>query len=278
MAAIGAIDMVLWDLKGKMLNKLVYELLGGPTRDRIRLYTHINGNSPAELADRARQCVEEGFTAVRLYPFSPFSGGLDQLSYSGLVRTAVQSVEAVRDAVGPDIDVMIDAINRLKPPEAIAIGRALEPYGLYFFEDPIEPENIDVMAHVAAEVPVPLAAGERLYTLHQFRDLLNRNGAAYLRLDPSLAGGITNIRKITACVHLDAALHNIALQEYPADDAQSPKCDLVRAPLRREGGFLLLPDGPGLGVELNEEAFSRYPPVAYERLPVIHPDGGLRDY
>ncbi len=300
MAAIGAIDMALWDLKGKMLDKPVYELLGGPTRDKIRLYTHINGDSPAELADRARQCVAEGFTAVRLYPFGPFSGGLDQLSYSGLIRAAVQSVEAVRDAVGPNIDVMIDVVNRLTPPEAIAIGRALEPYDLYFFEDPIEPENIDAMAHVAAEVPVPLAVGERLYTLHQFRDLLNKNGAAYLRPDPSLAGGITNIRKIAAlaeasylqlaphnplscvltaaCAHLDAALHNIAVQEYPADDAQGPKRDLVRAPLRREGGFLLLPDGPGLGIELNEEAFAHYPPVPYERPPVIHPDGGLRDY
>ena len=244
MAAIGAIDMALWDLKGKMLDKPVYELLGGPTRDKIRLYTHINGASPADLADRARQCVAEGFTAVRLYPFGPFSGGLDQLSYSGLVRAAVQSVEAVRDAVGPNISVRIDVVNRPTPPEATAFARALEPSDLYFFEDPIEPENIDAMAHVAAEVPVPLAVGERLCTLHQFRDLLNKNGAAYLRPDPSLAGGITNIRKIAAlaeasylqlaphnplscvltaaCAHLDAALHNIAVQEYPADDAQGP--------------------------------------------------------
>ncbi|MEE3260000.1 MAG: enolase C-terminal domain-like protein, partial [Candidatus Latescibacterota bacterium] len=136
--------------------------------------------------------------------------------------------------------------------------------------------------------------------LHQFRELLNKNGAAYLRPDPSLAGGITNIRKIAAlaeasylqlvphnplscvltaaCAHLDAALHNIAVQEYPADDDQGPKRDLVCAPVRRDGGYLLLPDGPGLGIELNEEAFDHYPPVPYERPPVCHRDGALRDY
>ena len=174
--------------------------------------------------------MEEGFTAVRLYPFSPFSGGLDQLSYSGRVRVTIQSVEAVRDAVGPDIDVMIDVVNRLTPPEAIAIGRALEPYDLYFFEDSIKLENIDAMAHVAAEVPIPLAVGDRLYTLHQFRDLLNKNGAAYLRPDPSLAGGITNILKITALA--EASYLQLTVQSF---ELRTHRC--LRPPRRRTAQY-----------------------------------------
>jgi galactonate dehydratase len=188
----------------------------------------------------------------------------------------------------------------LSPAEAIAVGRALEPYRLYFFEDPIEPENMDAWQQVAASVPMPVAMGERLYTLHQFHDLLAHRGAAFVRPDPSLAGGFTNLKKIAAlaeahhvsvaphnplscvltaaCAQFDAAIHNLAVQEYPRDEDRPPKRDLVRQPLRREGGYLLLPEGPGLGIELNEEAFPHYPPVPYVRPPLIGPDGGLRDY
>jgi galactonate dehydratase len=307
MAAIGALDMALWDIKGKALLKPVHELLGGPTRERVRLYTHLRGNSSEELAEEAAARVAEGFTAVRLYPFGAFGEadfeegrGLENLSYAALVRMAEARVAAVRQAVGPEVDVMIDAVNRLTPPEALAVGRALAPYNLYFFEDPIEPENMDAWEQLAASVPVPLAMGERLYTLYQFRDLLNHRGAAYLRPDPSLAGGLTNVKKIAAlaeasyvgvaphnplsgvltaaCAQLDAAVHNIAVQEYPADEWERPKRDLVKEPLCREGGYLRIPKTPGLGIELNEEAFKHYPPVPYQRPPLIAPDGSLREY
>lgn len=307
MAAIGAIDMALWDIKGQVLGKPVYELLGGPTRERVRLYTHLGGNTPRELAVQAKALVAEGFTAVRLYPFGTFGEadfeegrGLEKMSFGAMLRSAEERVAAVREAVGPEIDVMIDVVNRLTPAEAIALGRVLEPYNLFFFEDPIEPENMDAWQYVAANLPMPVAMGERLYTIHQFRDLLNHNGAAYIRPDLSLAGGITNIKKIAAlaeasyvqvvphnplscvltaaCVQLDAAVHNIALQEYPHDEDRSPKRDLVVEPLRREGGYLIVPDAPGLGIALNEEAFEHYPPLPYRRPPLIAPDGSLRDY
>jgi len=153
---------------------------------------------------------------------------------------------------------------------------------------------------VAARIPAPIAAGERLYTLYQFRDLLLHKGAAYLRPDLSLAGGLTNCKKIAAlaeanyvgvvphnplscvftaaCVHLDAAISNAPVQEYPDDESKAPKADLVKQPIRREGGYLLVPDQPGLGIELNEEAFKFYPPQPYVRPPMINPDGSLRDY
>ena len=303
MAAIGALDMALWDIKGKALGKPVYELLGGPTREKMRLYTHLRGSVPQALADHAAACVAAGFTAVRLYPFGDFSAtgrDLASLSYTAMLRNAEERVAAVRAAVGPDVDVMIDVVNRLTPAEAIAVGRVLEPYRLFFFEDPIEPENLAIWGDVAAKLPMPVAMGERLYTIYQFQELLNQKGAAFVRPDPSLAGGITNLKKIAAlaeanyvsvaphnplsgvltaaCVQVDAAIHNFAVQAYPGDEYEQPKRDLVKAPLPREGGYLLLPTTPGLGIELNEEAFKHYPPVPYERPPLIAPDGSLREY
>lgn len=307
MAAIGAIDIALWDLKGKAYGKPVHELLGGPTREKVRLYTHLGGSTPDELAEQAKARVADGFTAVRIYPFGDFGQadfeegrGLEHMSFTAMQRNAVDRVGAVRDAVGPDVDVMIDVVNRLTPAEAIAVGRSLEAFNLYFFEDPIEPENMDQWEYVASNVPMPLAAGERLYTIHQFLDLLNHRGAAFVRPDLSLAGGITNIRKIAAiaeakyvgvvphnplsavltaaCVQIDAATHNIPVQEYPWDDATGVKADLVDEPLTRDGGFLLVPDRPGIGIDLNEEAFAKYPPVPYQRPPLINPDGSLREY
>ena len=307
MAAIGAIDIALWDIKGKAYGRPVHELLGGPTRERVRLYTHLSGSTPAELAEHAKARVAEGFTAVRLYPFGDFGQfdfeegcGLENMSFTAMQHNAVERVGAVRGAVGPDVDVMIDVVNRLTPAEAIAVGRSLEEFNLYFFEDPIEPENMDQWEYVASNVPMPLAMGERLYTIYQFQDLLNHRGAAFVRPDLSLAGGITNIKKIAAiaeanyvgvvphnplsavltaaCVQLDAATHNIPVQEYPLDDATGVKADLVDEPLTRDGGYLLVPDRPGIGIDLNEEAFANYPTMPYNRPPLINPDGSLRDY
>ena len=213
---------------------------------------------------------------------------------------AVERIGALRDAVGPDIDVMIDVANRLTPAEAIGVGRALEPFNLYFYEDPIEPENMDQLEYVAENVPMPVAVGERLFTIYQFLDLLKRRGVAFVRPDLSLAGGITNVKKIAAiaeanyvgvaphnplscvqtaaCVQLDAATHNIAVQEWPRDEDSGVKADLVDEPMKREGGYLLLPDRPGIGIDLNEDAFSDYPPLPRERPALINSDGSLRDY
>jgi len=307
MSALGAIDIALWDIKGKSLNKPVYELLGGPTREKVRLYTHLGGTTPETLAEEAKMQVEQGFTALRVYPFGDFGKsdfeegtGLENMSFTGMQNNAVERIAAVREAAGPDTDIMIDVVNRLTPAEAIGLGRALEPFNLYFFEDPIEPENMDQWSWVAQQQPIPLAMGERLYTVYQFLDLLNHQGAAFVRPDLSLAGGITNVKKIAAiaeanyvgvvphnplscvltaaCVQIDAATHNIPVQEYPHDDDKGIKADLVMEPLKRVGGYLEVPTKPGIGIELNEEAFKHYPPKPYERPALINPDGSLREY
>lgn len=299
MAAIGGIDMALWDIAGKFAGLPVHKLLGGPTRDRVRVYAHLGGSSPEETAENAKALLEQGYTALRFGPLGPLQG-MEIKSYRWAVRTAVSYAEAVRDAVGPEIDLMIDIVNRLTPPEAIAIGRALEPFGLYFFEDPIEPDSIDAMAHVASEIPIPIATGERLYTIYQFRELFNKNAAAYARPDPSLAGGISNCKKIAAlgeasyvgisphnplspvltaaCVQLCAATHNIAIQEYSPHEHEAPKRDLVDEPLTLRDGHLELPERPGLGIDLNLEAFEHHPPRRWPRPTLVNSDGALRDY
>jgi galactonate dehydratase len=211
-------------------------------------------------------------------------------------------VAAVRKAVDDSADLAIDVICQLSPPEAMEVGRLIEPYGLMFFEDPIEPDNIEVMGQVASRLPMPVATGERLCVIHQFRDILNRNAAGFLRPDLALAGGISNARKIAALaeasyvdliphnplswvtaaasLHLCAATQNIALLEhhYQGNVMTSPFDDVFIGIPTRDRGYLNIPDRPGLGIELNDEALKYYPPSTGQRPPIIRPDGSLREY
>ena len=301
MAAIAAIDMALWDIAGKLVGLPTYKLLGGPTREKVRLFAALGGGpSPEALAEQAVEKVEQGFTAVRFNPFRGNPQAFADMGFNQIVRCAERFVGAARKAVGDEIDLSIDVIGVLSPAEAIAVGQALAPYGLHFFEDPIEPDNIDAMAQVAAALPMPVATGERHCTIHQFRDLLNRQAAKFLRPDPALAGGLTNCKKIAAlaeadyvqlmphnplscvltaaCVQLDASIHNFAIQEYQTHELEAPRRDLVQEPIELRDGYLIVPDKPGIGIELNEEAFKHYPPISRDRQPIIGHDGGLRDY
>ena len=299
MAAIGGLDMALWDIAGKAFSQPVYRLLGGPTREQVRVYAHIEGNTPEALAEDAMSKVNGGYTAVRFYPLASYTDGLPS-SMLVLIQQTVKRVESVREAVGPEIDLMIDVLNRLTPPEAIAVGCAVEPYGLYFFEDPIEADNIDAMAQVASSIRVPVATGERLYTIYQFRELFNKSATAYARPDLSLAGGITNCKKIAAlaeasyigvvphnplspvltagCVQLCAATHNIAMQEYSPTEHMYPKNELVDEPLSINNGHLMVPNRPGLGIDLNLDAFKHHPPTRWSRPALTTSDGALREY
>jgi galactonate dehydratase len=299
MAGLGGIDMAVWDIAGKAAGLPVHKLIGGPTRDQVRVYGHLGGDTPEEMAENAIALVEEGYTALRFYPLGSFNASV-MPGYQELVRIAVSFTKAVREAVGPDLDLMIDVVNRLSPPEAIAIGQALGPYGLYFFEDPIEPDNIDQMAHVAANVPMPVASGERLYTIYQFQELVSKNASAYARPDMSLVGGITAMRKIAAIceanyvgvaphnplspimtaanVQFDAATHNIAIQEYRPTEAIEATAELVDQPLEMKDGHLQIPDRPGLGIDLNLEAFKHHPSERRTRPVLLNSDGALREY
>jgi L-alanine-DL-glutamate epimerase-like enolase superfamily enzyme len=270
-SAIAAIDIALWDIRGKALRVPVYELLGGLVRDRVVCYPHAVGDTPEALAAHSRQLVEAGWKFIRFGV--PCEGEL--LEPSRAVRAAVRQFAAVREAVGEDVEICIDAHTRLDPPDAIALCRALEPYRPYFVEDPIRSENMHAFHQLARHVAVPLAAGEQFASKWEFRELIEEDLIHYCRVDLCICGGITESRKVAgwcethyvnlaphnplgpvstaACLHLDLACSNFGVQELPRlPGTVLPEVFPVQVPFAE--GCLLPPTAPGLGVEFNEEA------------------------
>jgi galactonate dehydratase len=275
--ALSAIDIALWDIKGKRLDVPIYDLMGGPTRERVRCYMHVKGDTLDALVADAVAKVEAGFTAVRFSPFSP-DFHLHQ-SYSEWADEAVRRVGAVREAVGKGVDVCVEIHRQMNPAESIWLGRRLEPFHPYFYEDPMLPDSPAMMGEVQAQCNIPIATGERFSTLFEYQQLLAAKGAAYVRPDVCLCGGLSGSKKVAAmaeahhvkviphnplspvstaaCVQLDAAIANFALQEYTGE-SEPPKSDLLVEPLELKDGYLTVPTGPGLGITLNGAAL-QYP-------------------
>ena len=194
---------------------------------------------------------------------------------------AIDTVRRYREAVGNEVDLCIEIHRRLTPAEAVVLGRGIEPYHPFFYEDPILPDNLDEMALVAERINVPVATGERLHSIWEFQALLQRGAVQYVRPDVCMVGGISHARKIAAlaeafhvqvvphnplspvstaaCVQLAAAIPNFALQELPVGEDVAPKRTMVDQPLAVDAGFLLLPDRPGIGIELTPDARERHP-------------------
>ncbi len=305
--AVSAIDIALWDIKGKFHNVPVYELLGGKMRDKARLYGHVKGRSIGTLVAEAKRLKADGFTALgHLNPLldeeesTPF-----YKPHSARIAEAIDNVRRLREAVGPEVDLCIEIHRRLTPPEAIALGRGIEKYLPMFFEDPLRPNSFDAMAWVADHIPIPIATGERFTSLYQFQTLLTRHAVQYLRPDVCLCGGITGAKKIAAlaeahdawvvphnplspvstaaCLQVSACIPNFAIQEYPT---RTPELDGGTAPLgdalvtglaEQEGGFVAIPGTPGIGVELVQDAERRFPmrPRPIRMRP--HADGSVVD-
>jgi galactonate dehydratase len=230
--------------------------------------------------------------------FTPFPREYWNLTYQALLDAIVQRCAAVYESVGKDADLCIEIHRRLSPAEAVALAQELAKFRPLFVEDPILPDSVQSMAAVALQCPVPVATGERLHTLFEFRELLVSGGAAYIRPDVCLAGGLTHCKKIAAvaesfhvgviphnplspvstaaCVQLDACIPNFTLQEYTGED-RPPKSEIVRQPLRLEQGYLVVPDTPGIGVELNHAALERYPARLRPLDTPIRADGSVAD-
>lgn len=270
-SALAAIDIALWDLRGKALGLPVYELLGGRVRDRVVCYPHTTGETPDEIAAKSKQLQAEGWKFIR---FGLPSEG-DVLEPSRAVRTAVEQFRAIRDAVGEEMEILIDVHTRLDPPDAIRLCRELEPYRPYFVEDPLRSENMHSFHQLARHVAVPLAAGEQFATKWDFRELIEEDLIQYCRIDLCICGGITEARKVAgwcethyvnlaphnplgpvstaACLHLDLTTPNFAVQELPRlPGSVLPEVFPVQVEFR--DGYLHPPAAPGLGVEFNEEA------------------------
>jgi galactonate dehydratase len=291
-AALSAIDIALWDLLGKSVNIPVYQLLGGKCRDKVRVFATVRGETVEQLAESAENQVKDGFTALRVTPF--FRDAVLQTP-TKVVNTAVEMVQAIRDAIGYDVDLGVELHRRLTPSMAILLAKQLEPYRLLFYEDPVGPESVEALAYVAAHVNIPICAGERKYNIQQFQELLPY--VSYIRPDVTLAGGITHCKKIAALaeasfvgvlphlmggpvntpaqVQLDAVIPNYVLHE--AGVLQPPYTEIVDEPITIERGYMLLPNRPGIGVEIQEDVLEKYPYRPSEIRAVLHEDGSIAE-
>jgi galactonate dehydratase len=294
--ALSALDIALWDIKGKRLGVPIYDLLGGKTRDRVRCYIHVRGDTLDRLTQDAAARAKQGFTAVRFAPWGP--NFYLHKSYAEWAEEAVRRVGAVREAVGPDVDICVELHRQMNPAESIALGRRLEQFNPFFYEDPMLPDSPARMGDVQQRCNLPIATGERFTTIFEYQQLLENKGCAYVRPDLCLCGGLTGCKKVAAlaeaqhvkviphnplspvstaaCVQLDACIPNFALQEYMGE-SEPPKSELLQQPLRLENGYLVVPEGPGLGIALNDAALDRYPPVDKVLDTPLGYDGSVQD-
>jgi galactonate dehydratase len=292
-AAMSGIEHALWDIAGKAAGLPVYMLLGGKCRDKVRVYQSAGGRTPAQLAESAKALIAKyGYTAIKMAPHPP---GSQSMPYNAVTRAAGQRAEAVRNAVGPDVDLAFDAHATLfEPIRAAQMAEALKPSQPYFLEEPIRMENMDAMQSLKQRMQIPLATGECLYTKFDFRELLAKQAADIVQPDICLAGGILELKKIAGMaeahyvvvaphnpmgplatminVHFAACTPNFLILEYHPDDA-APRKDLIKDPILVKNGYLEIPNKPGWGYEVNEEAFRHYPPKPWHRGFAFRADG-----
>ncbi|MFM7321073.1 MAG: galactonate dehydratase [Armatimonadota bacterium] len=268
-SVISGVEQALWDVTGKAYGQPVHRLLGGPTRERVRVYSHCGGASPEEAAASARAKVAEGYTALK----TGVSGGRPAriVESPAFVDRAVACFAAMREAVGREIDIAIDFHGAVPPATAMVLIKELEPFHPMFVEEPANCQDAAVIADLARKTHIPIATGERIFTKWGFRELLEKRAAAILQPDLSHAGGIFETRLIAgmaeahyvgiaphcplgpiafaASVHLDASIPNFLIQEQV-----SLGDGYLRHPFALRDGYVDVPETPGLGIELDDEA------------------------
>ena len=294
MSALSAVEMALWDILGKSLGVPVYQLLGGKIHEKVRIY--VNGwfagaKEPEEFGEKARLAVQRGITAMK---WDPFGKNYLELSNRELDR-ALRCVAAVREAAGSDVDLLIEGHGRFNIPTAVKIAKELEQFGPMLFEEPVPPDNLDALKAVKDKSPVPISAGERLYTRWDYRKLFDRMAADYIQPDISHAGGIMELKKIAAeaesryipfaphnpsgpvanaaTLQLAACCPNFSILEIMYSDVDWRK-DVTDEKLRYEDGYMYIPGKPGLGIEINEEECLKHP---YQVHTLRHYTGALTD-
>lgn len=306
--AISGIDIALWDILGKIHGVPCHELWGGRVRDYIRLYCHLGGGKmedfyETDTADATRfgelalQAVEEGFTAFKsmaVPPTMPIEGLMP-------VKHAEACVRAMREAVGDQVDIMVDCHARPSPRMGMLFAQALEPYGLYFFEEPCWPESLEDIALIQRAVKTPIATGERLVGVHAFRELLEKRAVSVIQPDITHCGGLSEARKIGAL----AEAYRVAMAPHnpqgPVSTAASIElgfatpsyiiCESVHSdvPWRNDivsEGFTVAPKGrivypnkkPGLGIEINEKEIKKHPFQQEVLQRVFYKDGSIGDW
>ncbi len=277
---ISVIEIACWDIIGKALNQPVYRLLGGACRDQIKAYA--NGwyrveRSVEEFHAAAKKVLEKGYRALK---FDPFGAGYYELSYEEKLKS-VGLVEAVRDAVGPDVEILVEMHGRFSPYTAIEIAAELEQFQPSWVEEPVPPDNIAALAKAADKINLPVATGERLHNKYEYRELINLQAADILQPDITQTGGFLETKKIAAmgdmcymtvaphnvggpvstatALHFAACTTNFKIQEHFNDFSEAWVKEAATGCPEVIDGYFSLPDGPGLGMELNEELIAEHP-------------------
>jgi galactonate dehydratase len=266
------------------LNTPVYNMLGGACRDRIRVYANgWGGRTPEEMAERAQELVAGGFTAMK---FDPFPGPWRTHISREEERSAVECVRAVREAVGPDVELLIEVHRRLAPMYAVRIAREIAQYRPFWYEEPVSAQNLDALAEVRRQIAIPVVTGEELYTKSDFRNVFESRAADIINPDVCNVGGILELKEIAAMaeahlvamsphnynstmiglaatVHAAATMPNFLITEYFVNFEGLGK-EIARPPLLQKDGYVQLPTTPGLGIDLDEDALRAH---GYEHFP-----------
>ncbi|MFZ4452857.1 galactonate dehydratase [Salibacterium aidingense] len=276
MSALAGIDQALWDIKGKYYNAPIYDLLGGACRDSIRVYSWIGGDRPADVGEAAKNAADTGFTAIKM-------NGTEELQYIDSyekIDAVAERVAAVREAVGKGVGIGVDFHGRVHKPMAKVLAKELEPHRPMFLEEPVVPENNEALRDIANHTHIPIATGERMFSRWDFKPLLEDGYADIIQPDLSHSGGITETKKIAsmaeaydvavaphcplgpialaACLHVDATSHNAFIQEQSLGIHYNKENDLLdyikdRHVFDYENGHVRIPQGAGLGIEINED-------------------------
>ena len=279
--AISGLEHAMWDIAGKAYGAPVHKLIGGACRDKIRVYANgwSGGNpTPESLAERASEVIEAGFTALK---FDPIPGRWRTYVGKEVEDAAVENVRAVREAVGPDVDILVEMHRRLAPMHAVRIAHEIEQYRPFWYEEPILAENIPALASVRQKINIPVVTGEELYTKFEFREVFERQAADILNPDVCNVGGILELKEIAAMaepyfvvisphnfnsttvglaatIQVSAAIPNFLITEYFVNLEELGN-DIAKTPFQVQNGYIQLPDAPGLGIDLDEERLSAYP-------------------
>lgn len=276
MSAIAGVDQALWDIKGKRFDAPVYELMGGKARDRIRVYQWIGGDRPSDVADQAREQVEEGFTALKMNA----TEDIERVDDPATVQAAATRLREVREAVGDEVGIGVDFHGRVSKPMAKRLVEALEPYEPMFVEEPVLPEHNDALPEIAQHTTTPIATGERMFSRWDYKEVFEQGVVDVIQPDLSHAGGITEVKKIAAmaeaydvamaphcplgplalasCLQVDACLHTGFIQEQSLNIHYNETADVLEyltdpSVFDYDEGYVEIPDGPGLGVDIDED-------------------------
>jgi galactonate dehydratase len=284
--AISALEQAMWDIAGKAANQPVYNLLGGACRGKIRVYANGwgGGGSLDQLARQAASVVERGFTALK---FDPFPGPWRTLIDRKAEQAAVERVKVVREAVGPDVDILVEVHRRLAPVHAIRVAEMMEPFTPFWYEEPVSARDLAGLAEAKRNIRLPVVTGEELYTKAEFRDVFEKRAADIINPDVCNCGGILELREIAAMaevyhialsphnynsttfglaatLHASAGMPNFLITEYFVN-FEARGSEIALTPFKVESGYLALPDAPGLSIDLDEAALAKYP---YREFPL----------